>query len=352
MVTDDELRQIMPTLPAARRAELLPALQQAMEEFGINTKLREAAFLATLAVESGELRLMVENLNYSAQRLLQVFPKYFKTAAQANEYGRQPEKIANRVYASRMGNGDEASGDGWRYRGRGVIQITGRSNYRTHGRSVGVDIESNPDLAADPVVAFRIAGAFWQSNNCNRLADQPNFGATQKAVNGRFPPHGWPQRQQYYNRALQVLSSGDQAPAPTPSVTRGLPADAASGASTSAASPSRTAPSGLSRGLYPGEEFSADAPAERAGGAASSGKSAGKGGAKKAAGKAGAAKKGGAQKAAASKSGKSAAKKSAAKRSPAKAGAKKAAAKKSAAKKAGAKKSGKKGGAKRRPARA
>lgn len=210
MITDDALRQIMPTLPADRRAVLLPALQQAMEKYEINTPRRAAAFLATLAVESGELRLMVENLNYSAQGLLKIFRKYF-TPALAPSYARQPQKIANRVYANRLGNGPESSGDGWNYRGRGVIQITGRINYRTHGAAIGVDIEAAPDRAAEPAVAFLIAGAFWQSNGLNQLADRPDFGLVSKKVNGKFPPHGWVERQRYYNRALQVLGG---APAP------------------------------------------------------------------------------------------------------------------------------------------
>ena len=348
MVTDDELRQIMPTLPAARRAELLPAMQQAMNEFGINNKLREAAFLATLAVESGELRLMVENLNYSAQGLLRTFPKYF-TPALANAYARQPEKIANRVYANRMGNGPEASGDGWRYRGRGVIQITGRDNYRRHGGAIGVDIENSPERAADPDVAFRIAGAFWQSNGCNPLADQQNFGRVSKIINGRFPPHGWPERQRYYAKAKQVLSSGDQ------TVSAAAPAGAAGGPMRSGAArpgamrsgAGRPVPSGLSRGIYPGQEHGAEGPGEgvaEAGAKKSAKKSGAKSGAKKAGAKKAAGKKSGAKKAAA---GKGAAKKAGAK----KAGSKKGGAGKGAAKKAGAGRgaaSAKKAGAKKR----
>ncbi|HYN86134.1 MAG TPA: glycoside hydrolase family 19 protein [Pyrinomonadaceae bacterium] len=352
MVTDDELRQLMPNLPAPRRAELLGPLQQAMNEFGITNRLREAAFLATLAVESGELRLMVENLNYSAQRLLQVFPKYFKTAALANEYGRQPEKIANRVYADRMGNGPESGGDGWRYRGRGVIQITGRNNYRTHGQAIGVDIEQNPDLAADPAIAFRIAGAFWKSNGCNPLADEGRFDKISKIINGRFPPHGWPERQRYYARAKQVLSSGDAAPAsPVPAGAAPPMAGAAkkSAAKRAGAPPppaaegGRTIPAGLSRGIYPGrEQEPTGAAAKKAakGGAKSATKAATKSAAKSASKSAAKASKKSAAKASKKSAAKSAKKSGAksAKKGATKGGAKKSGAKKGAGKKNSAKK--------------
>ena len=167
MITDDELRQILPALPPQRRAEYLPHMQAAMREFGITTRLREAAFLAQIAHESQGLTRLEENLNYSAQRLRQIFPRRFPTDAAANAVARQPEKIANTIYANRIGNGPPESGDGFRYRGRGFIQLTGRANYREFGRLLGLDLEGNPAQAATPAVAFRIAAAFWKSRGCN-----------------------------------------------------------------------------------------------------------------------------------------------------------------------------------------
>ena len=130
MITDDELRQILPALPPEKRAEYLPHMQIAMAEFGITTRLREAAFLSQIAHESQGLMRLEENLNYSAQRLRAVFPKRFPTDAIANAFARQPEKIANSIYANRIGNGPPESGDGFRYRGRGFIQITGKEGYK------------------------------------------------------------------------------------------------------------------------------------------------------------------------------------------------------------------------------
>ncbi len=337
----------MPTIPAPRRAELLLPLQRAAEEFGINNHLREAAFLANLAVETGEFRLMVENLNYSAQGLLKVFKKYF-TPAQAQSYARQPERIANRVYANRMGNGPESSGDGWKYRGRGVIQITGRDNYRRHGNAIGVDIEHDPDRAADPDVAFRIAGAFFKSNGCNQLADQQNFAGVCKAINGAFPPHGWIERQRYYNRSLQVLSVGDQ-PAPIDDAAgtmRSLPGVNLRGSSVFSGR-EREVPQGLSRGIYPGRDLVMAETVEEVRPVAAkkavkkSAKKATKKAAKKISGKKTASKKSASKKSVSKASGK--------KSSGRKGAAKKATSKKSATKKVSAKKAGgKKGGGKKR----
>lgn len=243
MVTDSELGQIMPNLPADKRALYIAPLQAAMNEFGINTYLREAAFLAQLAHESMELKAWSENLNYSAQGLLKVFPKYFKTSALANAYARQPQKIASRVYANRMGNGDEASGDGWKYRGRGPIQLTGKSNYTAYGQTLGLDLVGNPDSVATPEVGFRVAAAFWNSNGLNALADRQDFVGITKRINGGTT--GLDDRTKFYNRAKQVLNK-DDAPAGT---TRALPGTVPPPASNA---PATDAPPNLSRGILPG----------------------------------------------------------------------------------------------------
>jgi putative chitinase len=119
---------------------VIPALDAAMQRFQIDAPARRAAFLAQLAHESGQLQRWTENLNYGWQGLLKTFSKYFRTEAEARNLERKPERIANRVYGGRMGNGDEASGDGWRYRGRGPIQLTGKDNYRICGTAIGVDL--------------------------------------------------------------------------------------------------------------------------------------------------------------------------------------------------------------------
>lgn len=202
MVTDDSLKQIMPKLPDAKRAAFLPALQRALNEFGVNTPKREAAFLAQIAHESAELNIFAENLNYGAKGLMATWPKRFD-AAKAQQYERNPQKIASYVYANRIGNGDEASGDGWRFRGRGPIQITGRENYQKYGSRLNVDLINDPDKAATPEVGFRIAGLYWRENGLNELADGGMFETITKRINGGLK--GLEDRVKYYTRAKQVL---------------------------------------------------------------------------------------------------------------------------------------------------
>jgi putative chitinase len=139
-------------------------------KFGINTPLRLAHFLAQCGHESGGFRVTQENLNYSAKGLAGIFKKYFPTEAAATPYARNPQKIANKVYANRMSNGDEASGDGYKFRGRGYIQLTGRANYTAFGKSIGEDIANNPD-AVSGKYALLSAAWFWSNNGLNKLAD-------------------------------------------------------------------------------------------------------------------------------------------------------------------------------------
>lgn len=169
MITANQLKQIMPNCP---NVELwVSALHEAMDRFEINTPHRAAAFLAQIAHESGELRKLVEDLNYSATRLMQVWPRRFPTLDIAKQFERNPEKLANCVYASRLGNGDEASGDGWKFRGRGLIQVTGLGNYRAAARALGSPLESQPGLLEEPEAATLSAAHFWQSHGLNELAD-------------------------------------------------------------------------------------------------------------------------------------------------------------------------------------
>jgi putative chitinase len=156
-------------------------------KFQINTPLRLAHFLAQCGHESGGFRATQENLNYSAKGLNGIFKKYFPTEASAAAYARNPQKIANKVYANRMSNGDEASGDGFRFRGRGYIQLTGRANYTLFGKAIGEDVTGNPDVVSGKY-ALLSAAWFWSNNGLNKLADGGSTDAVvttiTKRVNG------------------------------------------------------------------------------------------------------------------------------------------------------------------------
>lgn len=161
------------------------ALNKILPQYEINTKLRVCHFLAQILHESGHLKYKSENLNYSAKALRSVFGKYFKTDEIAKEYERKPEKIANRVYANRMGNGNEASGDGWKFRGRGLIELTGCSNYKACGQDLGLDLVKNPDLiVSDAEICVKTACWFWNKNKLNELADKDDINNITKRING------------------------------------------------------------------------------------------------------------------------------------------------------------------------
>jgi putative chitinase len=151
-----------------RVIEQIPGIQ---EKFGVNTPLRLSHFLAQCGHESGGFRVTQENLNYSAKGLQGIFKKYFPSEALALDYAKKPQKIANRVYGGRMGNGNEASGDGFKFRGRGFIQLTGRDNYKAFDDAVEDNILENPDLVA---TKYPLASAawFWNKNKLNQLADK------------------------------------------------------------------------------------------------------------------------------------------------------------------------------------
>lgn len=150
--------------------KVIEQIPEVMQKFGVNTPLRLAHFLAQCGHESGGFKLTQENLNYSAKGLMGIFKKYFPTEAIANAYARQPQKIANKVYASRMGNGPESSGEGYKFRGRGFIQLTGKQNYTAFDASVPESIVDNPDLVA---TKYPLASAawFWSKNGLNAIAD-------------------------------------------------------------------------------------------------------------------------------------------------------------------------------------
>ena len=152
---------------------------------GIDTKERVCMFLAQCGHESAGFSRFSENLNYSAKGLRGTFPKYFPDDATAVKYERQPEKIANRVYANRMGNGPENSGDGWKYCGRGIIQTTGKANYEAFSKESGIDAINNPDLLkSDLSIAIKSAIFFWNKNNLNSYADKKDIVGSTKKING------------------------------------------------------------------------------------------------------------------------------------------------------------------------
>lgn len=176
-----------------------PHINEMADRFQVTGK-RLAMWIAQCGHESDSFTRLVENLNYSAPGLHRVWPKRFPTVADAVPYMRQPEKIANKVYANRMGNGDEGSGDGWRFRGRGLIQLTGRANYKACGGGLGVDLVGDPGLLSDPRWASLSAGWFWQTRKLNALSDAGDVEAVTRKINGGTT--GLQDRLVRYDRAL------------------------------------------------------------------------------------------------------------------------------------------------------
>ncbi|EPF1846328.1 glycoside hydrolase family 19 protein [Pseudomonas aeruginosa] len=207
LITEQQLLQIFPN--AGHRAGFfVPALNVAMERFGITAPVRVAAFLAQVGHESGQLTRLVENLNYSAQGLAATWPSRYRGAdgkpnALALNLARHPQAIANNTYASRNGNGDEASGDGWRYRGRGLLQITGRANYRTAGAGLGQPLEQESELLEQPEFAALSAAWWWSTHGLNELADRGEFAAITRRINGGL--NGQSERLELWERAKAVL---------------------------------------------------------------------------------------------------------------------------------------------------
>lgn len=174
-------------------------------EYNITTIHRVAGFLAQTQHESGDFNILKENLNYSSKGLRTVFKKYFPTYALAEQYARKPEKIANRVYANRMGNGDEASGDGWKYRGRGILQITGKNNYYKLSQHCFGDntLLDNPDKLLEPEYALKSACWFWEANGLNDYCDRLDIKGMSKRVNGGY--NGLQDRINHWTNNIAVL---------------------------------------------------------------------------------------------------------------------------------------------------
>ena len=186
-------------------ADWLDPLNEVFARYDMATPARMASFIGQCQHESGNFKTLRENLNYSAKGLCATWPKRFPTEESATPYHRNPEKIANKVYADRMGNGDEASGDGWKYSGRGLIQLTGKSNYTLAGDSLVADLLNTPDLVLQPKYAALTAGWFWDKNRLNAFADAGNIEGMTKKINGGTI--GLDDRKKHIAHALEVLGT-------------------------------------------------------------------------------------------------------------------------------------------------
>ena len=203
MVNADQLRQL------GIDPSLVDPFNETFQRFGIITPAQQASWIGQCGHECGNFRIMEENLNYKAATLLKLFPKTPKrqwgfTPEEAVAYEKQPQKIANRIYSNRMGNRDEASGDGFRFRGSGFLQLTGHSNFYHAGQALGVDFVMQPELVRTPMYAAQTAGWFWQTHKLNQYADSGDFVTMTKRINGGTI--GLEDRIKHINHALHVLS--------------------------------------------------------------------------------------------------------------------------------------------------
>jgi putative chitinase len=202
---DLALQAVAPHLTSADRAAWISALAKPLLTAGITTPRRVAAFLGQCSVESAGLRELEENLSYSAARLCEVWPNRFPSAAAAEACAMDPEALANRVYANRMGNGDEASGDGWRFRGRGLIQITGRTTYAHFAQATNMTLDQAVDQADTQAGAASSAAWFWTAHELNTLADTWSIDLLTRKINGGAD--GAAERSRLCEAALQAIGA-------------------------------------------------------------------------------------------------------------------------------------------------
>ena len=186
-------------------SEWVDPLNETFARFDINTAYRQSAFIGQCSHECGNFRILSENLNYKAATLMKLWSKRFPTLEIANQYAGNPKKIANMVYANRMGNRDESSGDGYRFRGRGCIQTTGHANYYHAGQSLGYDFVMDPDVVSSPKYAALTAGFFWSTHGLNALADAQDHKSITKRINGGYI--GLAEREEHTRMALAVLTA-------------------------------------------------------------------------------------------------------------------------------------------------
>jgi putative chitinase len=183
----------------------LPWLQKTFERYSIDNTVRQSAFIGQCMHESANFKVLQENLNYSANGLKSVWGSRFPTDEIANKYARNPDMIANKVYANRMSNGDEESGDGWKYRGRGLIQCTGKDLYKTLSDALNIDLINDPDLLTEMPYASMSAGWFWNKKGLNALADAKDYKEMTKRINGGF--NGLDDRIAKINKTMEILTA-------------------------------------------------------------------------------------------------------------------------------------------------
>lgn len=200
MITLEQLKVAMPASGSCG-TKFIDALNSAIDEFQIITSLQQAAFIAQVAHECSQFRTMRENLNYSAQGLMNTFPSHFSGYSDAQMYERKPQAIASRVYAFRNGNGGPETSDGWSYRGGGAFMLTGRANYRQCGQYLGIDLEGRPEMISDPDPAMRSAGWFWAINDLNDYAS--DIVKVTKVINGGH--NGLAEREAFFSSAKEAL---------------------------------------------------------------------------------------------------------------------------------------------------
>lgn len=197
----EQLNQLVPKNPYIDHWH--EALSLCCPDYDINTPRRVAAFVAQCAHESGGFKFLKENLNYKAESLMRVWPRYFPNIDVARQYANKQEMIANRAYGNRMGNGPEETGDGWRFCGRGLIQLTGRSNYQAFADSIDTDINEIPEYLGTFEGAVQSACWFWETNKLNQFADTGDILTMTKRINGGTL--GLEDRKKHYEHALHIL---------------------------------------------------------------------------------------------------------------------------------------------------
>jgi putative chitinase len=197
MITIEQLRKLFTYTKQDVLSQYVDGINKTIDDFKINNP---ALFLAQIGVETGGFHEMEENLNYSSKGLMRVFPHYFRDR-NPDDYAHQPEKIANLVYGNRMGNGDETSGDGYKFRGRGAIQLTGKNNYQAFANALSISIDEAVDYIATPEGAIMSAGWFWSVNKINDISDDPVH--TSRRINGG--DIGLQQRLALYEKAQEII---------------------------------------------------------------------------------------------------------------------------------------------------
>ena len=199
MVRADQLQQM------GIGAQWVDPLNETFARFNINSAVEQAAFIGQCGHECNNFKTLEENLNYRAATLMKLWPKRFPTQEIANEFAGNPRRSANKVYAGRMGNRDESSGDGYRFRGRGCIQLTGADNYHHAGQALGVDFWAEPDLVSTPKYAALTAGWFWDTHKCNAAAQAQDWTRLTKIINGGT--FGLEERVALTNHDIAILSA-------------------------------------------------------------------------------------------------------------------------------------------------